>query len=251
MTETEWARCDNPGIMLHFLEGHCGETPARGRTRYLAAVCCERIVFARHRARPGDALGTPGGLVHQLIRRVRDWSPEAQYQPSIPPEQPNPDHNPTPEHFLFDLFHQRVAKEDEKGALRAVLQLDRNDAQGAIRLAALAVADIRSLCPRSWEDVFRAESQVQADLVRCAFGNPFRPGIFAVDWRTATVKALASAACNEGVLPDGTLDPTRLAILADALEDADCSDADLLSHLRRRGPHVRKCWVVDLILCGT
>ncbi|HKB40626.1 MAG TPA: hypothetical protein VKD72_29640, partial [Gemmataceae bacterium] len=42
--------------------------------------------------------------------------------------------------------------------------------------------------------------------------------------------------------------PARLAVLADALEDAGCSDADLLSHLRGSGPHVRGCWAVDLIL---
>jgi hypothetical protein len=45
-----------------------------------------------------------------------------------------------------------------------------------------------------------------------------------------------------------TLDPDRLAILADALEDAGCDNTDILSHLRGQGPHVRGCWVVDLLL---
>ena len=40
-----------------------------------------------------------------------------------------------------------------------------------------------------------------------------------------------------------------LPILADALEDAGCSDQDLLDHLRGPGPHVRGCWVVDALLC--
>jgi hypothetical protein len=35
---------------------------------------------------------------------------------------------------------------------------------------------------------------------------------------------------------------------ADALEDAGCTDAELLGHLRRPWPHARGCWVVDLIL---
>ena len=39
-----------------------------------------------------------------------------------------------------------------------------------------------------------------------------------------------------------------LPVLADALEDADCTDADILEHCRGPGPHVRGCWVVDLIL---
>ncbi len=40
----------------------------------------------------------------------------------------------------------------------------------------------------------------------------------------------------------------RLALLADALEDAGCTDADILAHCRGPGPHVRGCWVVDLLL---
>ena len=40
----------------------------------------------------------------------------------------------------------------------------------------------------------------------------------------------------------------RLPILADALEDAGCDNADVLAHCRGEGPHVRGCWVVDLIL---
>jgi hypothetical protein len=39
-----------------------------------------------------------------------------------------------------------------------------------------------------------------------------------------------------------------MPILADALEDAGCDNADILAHCRRPGPHVRGCWVVDLIL---
>jgi hypothetical protein len=35
---------------------------------------------------------------------------------------------------------------------------------------------------------------------------------------------------------------------ADALEDAGCTDSDLLGHLRSPGPHVRGCWTVDLVL---
>jgi hypothetical protein len=40
----------------------------------------------------------------------------------------------------------------------------------------------------------------------------------------------------------------RLPVLADALEEAGCTDADILGHLRGPGPHVRGCWAVDLIL---
>jgi hypothetical protein len=44
------------------------------------------------------------------------------------------------------------------------------------------------------------------------------------------------------------LDSVRLSILADALEEAGCTEADLLSHLRGSGPHVRGCWALDLLL---
>jgi hypothetical protein len=49
-------------------------------------------------------------------------------------------------------------------------------------------------------------------------------------------------------LPSGTLDNSRLAILADALEEAGCTSEEILGHLRGPGPHVRGCWVVDLCL---
>ena len=38
-----------------------------------------------------------------------------------------------------------------------------------------------------------------------------------------------------------------MPILADALEDAGCTDADILGHCRCPGPHVRGCLVVDLL----
>jgi hypothetical protein len=40
----------------------------------------------------------------------------------------------------------------------------------------------------------------------------------------------------------------EMPILADALEEAGCTDPDILSHCRGPGPHVRGCWPVDLIL---
>jgi hypothetical protein len=65
---------------------------------------------------------------------------------------------------------------------------------------------------------------------------------------TPTVNRLAEAAYEERSLPEGTLDAARLAILADALEDAGCTDTDILGHLREPGPHVRGCWAVDRVL---
>ncbi len=43
-------------------------------------------------------------------------------------------------------------------------------------------------------------------------------------------------------------DFSAMPILADALQDAGCDNEDILGHCRGSGPHVRGCWVVDLVL---
>ena len=40
----------------------------------------------------------------------------------------------------------------------------------------------------------------------------------------------------------------RMPILADALEDAGCTDAGLMAHCRGGGEHTRGCWALDLLL---
>jgi hypothetical protein len=82
---------------------------------------------------------------------------------------------------------------------------------------------------------------VQASFLRDIFGNPFSPTAIDPSWLTSTVIAVA-----RGVYADRAFD--RMPILADALQDARCDDTDILSHCRSEGPHVRGCWVIDLIL---
>jgi hypothetical protein len=60
--------------------------------------------------------------------------------------------------------------------------------------------------------------------------------------------ALAQGAYDERLLPSGHLDPGRLAVLADAVEESGGADEELVQHLRSPGPHVRGCWAVDLIV---
>lgn len=62
------------------------------------------------------------------------------------------------------------------------------------------------------------------------------------------MRRIAEVIYEERKMPEGTLDCTRLAILADALEEAGCNNADILSHCRSAGPHVRGCWALDLVL---
>jgi hypothetical protein len=39
-----------------------------------------------------------------------------------------------------------------------------------------------------------------------------------------------------------------MSILADSIQDAGCDHPEILTHCRGDGPHVRGCWVVDLVL---
>jgi hypothetical protein len=93
-----------------------------------------------------------------------------------------------------------------------------------------------------------SEEEAQAALLRCVFGNPFRPAAADRRWLSPAVHSLASATYDDRLLPTGHLDPARLLVLADALEDGGCSDEVILTHLREPGPHVRGCWVLDLLL---
>jgi len=102
--------------------------------------------------------------------------------------------------------------------------------------------------------LYRKERHQQASLLRHVLG-PGAPAVVAqrmtppcASGVAATAVWLAQAAYDERLLPSGELDTVRLAVLADALEEAGSADADVLSHLRGPGPHVRGCWAVDLIL---
>jgi hypothetical protein len=88
------------------------------------------------------------------------------------------------------------------------------------------------------------EGAAQARILRCILGNPFHPVVADPAWRTwndSTIPRLAQA-----VYDDRTF--AALPILADALEEAGCDNADILAHCRSGGEHVRGCWVVDLLL---
>jgi hypothetical protein len=86
--------------------------------------------------------------------------------------------------------------------------------------------------------------QVQCDLLRDICGNSFRSAtrqLTWLAWNDSTVPRIAQT-----IYDDRAFD--RLPILADALEDAGCDNADILNHCREPGEHVRGCWVVDLLL---
>jgi hypothetical protein len=81
-------------------------------------------------------------------------------------------------------------------------------------------------------------------IIYDVFGNPFRPVPFDPSWLTSAVVSLARTMHD-------SRDFSAMPILADALQDAGCDHPDVLAHCRSDGPHVRGCWVVDLVLGKT
>src|SRR5262249_55061356 len=143
----------------------------------------------------------------------------------------------------------------------------RADAEAA-RAEARQAADVAAWCDRDWpamEEVahcaVRAAAAVGvpgglgrpgyardlpavADRFTDLIGNPLRPVVAAPPWIGGEAGALRKL--PRAIYDDRAFD--RLPILADALEDAGCTDRDMLDHCRGPGPHVRGCWVIDLIL---
>ncbi len=71
--------------------------------------------------------------------------------------------------------------------------------------------------------------------------EPFRPVTVSPSWLTPQVRALAETAYEQR-------DFAILPVLADALEEAGCTEARLLGHCRGKNQHVPGCWVLDLVL---
>jgi len=91
-------------------------------------------------------------------------------------------------------------------------------------------------------NIWDAELSCLAAMLRDIFGPlPFRPVPLEPTWLTPTVVKLAQTIYDRYAF-------NRLPVLADALEEAGCTKADILAHCRQPGEHVRGCWVVDLLL---
>jgi hypothetical protein len=108
-------------------------------------------------------------------------------------------------------------------------------------LIAFAAAN-RAACARP--DMKKQVQQTQCSLFRDIVCNPFRPVAVALhwlQWNDGTVLKLTQAIYDERAFD-------RLPILADALEEAGCTEANILTHCRGPRPHARGCWVIDLLL---
>jgi hypothetical protein len=129
---------------------------------------------------------------------------------------------------------------------RVSAQIARAAAFAAERTAYLAAAEAIEECATVavWAGIVPTlpdARAAQAALLRDIVGSPFRPVRFEPAWRTGTGAALAQQMYDVrefGAMP----------ILADAIQDAGCTSAEVLDHCRGPGPHVRGCWVVDFVL---
>src|SRR2546421_81045 len=96
-----------------------------------------------------------------------------------------------------------------------------------------------------FDAAWRSAKAAQANLLRDIAGSPFRPPPFiapaVLACHGATVPKLARAIYD-------TRDFDLLPVLAEALEEAGCTDPDMMAHCRGPGPHVLGCWVLNVIL---
>jgi hypothetical protein len=212
VTEQQWRACPDPQKMLEYLRGKASQR----KLRLFAAACCRRV---------WGSLG------------------EAQRRPAVE---------------VVERFAEGAASGDDVAGCWRALAGREGFTTSDPGLKALLVLNAEDAWDAGkWVPVFAAEAvgwaaprerHSQCDLLHCMFGNPFRPVLLDAEWLTPTVLALARSAYEERTLPEGTLDAGRLAVLADALEEAGCDNAEVLAHLRGPGPHVRGCFAVDSLL---
>jgi hypothetical protein len=216
MTEDQWLACDDPTPMLEYLRGKATERKLR-----LFAVATARSVwdmFEREDMRQAVEAGErhADGLMTE-----EDLRPHATAMYGYLT-------NPTPETREWFPGIGRGSREK----------------LGVLKLALCSVFTRKGLAilsTHAYRDGLVLTNQYQPPLLRDLFGNPFHPVSAEPSWLTSTVLQLAAS-----IYADRAFD--RLPILADALQDVGCDRADMLDHCRGPGPHVRGCWVVDLVL---
>jgi hypothetical protein len=235
MDEEQWLSCTDPTPMLEFLRDS-GKLSER-KARLFAVACC-------HLLDPGLLASEPARIAVEVAERYLDGLASKEELEAASRVVAEASYAP----WLRIMEEVRPATQSEvrEGWLARMARWASETRTGAaMRAVEVAIEQgwpARAGVPR-WQEGL-------PPVVRDLFGNPFRP--VTVDpawltWNDGTVRCLAEAAYQERLLPQGTLEPDRLAVLADALEEAGCGDGELLGHLRGPGPHYAGCWAVDLL----
>lgn len=89
--------------------------------------------------------------------------------------------------------------------------------------------------------VVEQTQQLQADLLREIFGNPFQPTQFDRDRLDPALREIARSIYDRRAYEE-------LPILADALADAGFVPDEIVEHLGAGRPHVRGCWALDEVI---
>jgi hypothetical protein len=250
MTQADWWACGDPQEMLAFLKTSGLLTDRKARL--FAVACCRRVWHLMRDERSRQAVDVSEGLADDLVHEEA-WQPaaDAAIVALVAASEAYAASAATAD------MAAHAAASCAADAIMAVTSVDweagpalhveaQSAAGGACHAAASAVDSASADTSHS---AWFAECAAQASLLRCIVGNPLRPRLV-IDCNTLTqhVLAVAHTAYADQLLPSGHLDPARLAVLAQALQDAGCTDAELLGHLRREGPHVRGCFAVDALL---
>lgn len=236
MTEAEWLAGTDPQVMLVFLRGRASER----KFRLFASACCRRVW-------------------RLLTNRNSRWAVEVaeRYADAEAQDEELRLAALGAENVAETLAPTAVTVEEEAqtsaafAAFYATATGEKAADYSASGVSAAAFHAATAGHAPSAAVARSAERAGQAHLLRDLFGNPFRAVVVApqwLRWHAAAVVRLAQAAYDNRVLPAGTLDNARLAVLADALEEAGCTDELILGHLRGGGEHYRGCFVVDALL---
>lgn len=250
MTEREWLACSEPLPMFRHLER--GPFSMR-KLRLFICACCQRVMPLI----PDEHNVTVLATAERYADESKDSDVWRDLQGQCPQPGPVPLHGVIPEDQAgwTDWAGRHAYLAFWAGALHVPTEQHWfwKAVRGATQIAATAVGHRERaragalFGPVSDEPLnahrraTEAELAAQCRLLRDISGNPFRPITINPGWRTSTATALAQA-----IYDDRAFD--CLPILADALEEGGCTDADILRHCRGPGPHVRGCWVVDLLL---
>jgi hypothetical protein len=241
MTEAEWQATTDPVAMVRFIvetQGANRRKAGRRRLRLFGCAVCRQL---------WEQLTDPRS--RQAVEVAERWADGAATTAEAA------EASAQAWAALRAVGERRLAGGAQyREAIRARGWLDEDE-----RVAAEAAEAVLSVASGSWTwpglsgsypenapgyAIFQRRRCGLADALRCLFGNPFRPVKLERAWRTSTVKSLA-----QGIYDERAFD--RLPILADALEDAGCTQVDLLHHCRQSGEHVRGCWPLDLVLGRT
>jgi hypothetical protein len=246
MTETEWLASDCPILKLSWDRGW----PSPRKQRLLAVACCRRLL----RLVP-DAPRLERGLA--VAERYADRHVKRTDLKAAQARLPRLQYAIRPRNRTY----AKVLAQYAATAARWACEPGTRHYAGHAAMSAATATGYAALPPdedyvgpayskygRRWSAAAGAEKAVQLLLLRDVCGDPFHPIAPRAGRVGRDVLQLARACYDERLLPTGELDRRRLAVLADALEEAGGADRAILAHCRAPGPHVRGCWAIDLLL---